>query len=283
MLLFYKTWFIVLMLIICPPFGIILMIRNSFWEKKVQVILGIISVIFFVGILVGTIALVKYVSNRDAQPIEHEQISQNKGEETNPEPTVVPTETSNPTETTPAETTPTETTPSGTNPTETTPETTPEPTETVTPVENTNPTPDETTPVEPKGRKEDYTLTESQIEELTDSERYLYLLGKEFYENNREKYNLSLKAVTNQKYDLTIEAETIKGTKISEELKIICEKIYYLGYKPKTMQIVLKIGKEIATIDDYSSEILPQINCSVFENNKIVKKIISIKVKEEGK
>lgn len=267
MLLLYETWFIILMLIICPPFGMILMVKNSFWDKKTQIIAGIASVILFVGILLGTIAVVKLISNREIQPNE-------------PGTTVV-TEPTQSTQPTPVATEPSETTsnPSteGTTPTE---EATP-PTETTTPTPSktvsTTSTPS-TTPIEETGKKEDYTLSADQISKLSESEKYSYLLGKELYSNKTISYKISMKSVTPSKFDVTIEDTSNSGANILEELKTICEKIHKLNYKPKTMQVVLKISKEIATIEDYSSEILSNVQCSIFENNELTRRSVIISV-----
>lgn len=288
MLLFYETWFIILMLVICPPVGIILMVRNSFWEKKTQILAGIASVLLFTIILVVTIMLVKSHANDTVQPNEPETTPSQTEEVTEPPdttaPDVSPVETQSPGDTkTPEETTNPDKEDSNNeeqNPGEPT-----APSETTNPIETNpapsdepaTPTPSEESTVE-VGKKENYTLTEDQINELSNDEKYLYLLGREFYIDNMLKYDFSLKPVTQTKYDLTIEKKESDGKEISAELKTICEKIYSLGYKSKTMQIVLKIGDEIATINDFSSEILPQINCSVFENRHITKKTITINV-----
>lgn len=267
MLLLYENWFIILMLIIFPPFGIIIMIKNSFWDKKIQIISGISSTILFFGMVFGIIIYKNNILNPNIKPNEHKQTVQNHEEKTH-ELSVTPTVTPNPIKTNPTE--------APSKNVELNHEIS------ITPVATINPVPKELIPEIQKDEKENYTLSEMQIKELPENEKYLYLLGREFYINNKAKYNLYLREVIDSKFDLTIEIKAPESKKISDELKKICEKIYHFGYKHKTMQIVLKIGKEIAIVNDYSSEILPQINCSVFENKQIIKKIINIDIEKKG-
>lgn len=258
MLLMYETWFIIVMLIICPPFGLVLMVKNSFWDKKKQILAGIASILLFGMILFGVKNVLNARANQVPSPNEHGGMISPSTTPNNEVATPMPTGSPVPTGT----------------------ETTPTPTGSVSPTvtPTITPTPTESPIVNEDGGFENYTLSEDQIAKLTDKDKYLYLLGKDLHTNQSTRWNLSIRSVNQAKYDLVIEAVSAESISITNGIKILCEKIYHLGYKSKTMQIALKIGGEIATVADYSSEIIPKIQCSVFENKEVIKKIIIIDV-----
>lgn len=270
MLITYKTWFIVLMLILCPPLGIILMVKNSFWEQKMQVLAGILSVFWLIGVI---FCCSKFFFR---EPTEEDRI---------------PVVTATPVPTTPSPTTIVTPTTTPTNHPQTTPISEPTSSEPPSPEETS--THESVNPIEGEGEGEidakqspmptgndKYNLTDGQISKLDGQEKYVYLLGRELYANNTADYNLSATAVTQNKYDILIDIDNSNKSPLSitQELKIICETIYKLGYKQQTMQIVLKSSGDIATIRDFSTEIIPVVNCSIFENKTIIKTYITIDI-----
>lgn len=268
MLLFFETWFIVLMLIFVPPFGVFLTFKYSEWEKKIKIIATILSVVWLLGLVGGGVFLLTRNNDDIDNPVIEQPVPENPNNQNNP---VIEdpnnTENSNNVEN---------------------PNNTENPDNTETP-DNPDDTkiPDETEPDGENSNKQEDTveknwnLTDEEVSALEKAEKIEYLLGKSFLQDKRRAYDINVNEVTKEKFDLTINITSMDNENSKDILKLVVKHLVALNYKNCIMEILINLdtGNEIKiiTVRDFSTEILPTINCHIYEYGKISQEQIVFK------
>lgn len=235
MLLFYSTWFIILMLILCPPFGIILAWRNTDWSKLIKFLVSILSLIVCTSMLFGGILIFEKLSNTGEEPAipDTPQVSEPAAEETE-EPDVIEEES-----------------------------------------------PDTTDAA--------ITTTEEAIDlsTLNTEEKINYLLSRSV----SDKYK-DAKVTTSQfnpaKIDITVDTPIGGNENVLAVIQDLSQLIFDHGLKDEIMSVTVNgwitaDARKIATIKDYSAEILPTIQCVIYDGGNLYNKSFTLNITETSK